>query len=304
MRPSDFFRLFLLAAIWGSSFLFMRFVVPHVGVIATSFFRELLGALGLGAVLIVTRSSWNFEGKATRSLLLGVINSAIPFILFSLAARVLPAGYSAIFNATTPLMAVMIGTAFFGESLNWQKSFGVVLGLLGVVVLTSVGPLHFGWPEFAATLACLASAACYGIAGYLAQHWIYKDGDLDSKLVAFGSQTGATLLMVPLFTYGVVSGNVSIPVQLRQWLALAALGLGCSTAAYILYFRLIADIGALRSSSVTFLVPLFGVVFGAVFLGETLSLGHLYGGGLIAFALWLVLRRAPLIKQLVVSEVN
>lgn len=293
MRLSDICRLLLLSAIWGSSFLFMRFVVPQTGVIATSFFRELLGALGLAVVLIVTRSHWNFEGKAARTLLLGVINSAVPFILFSLAARVLPAGYSAIFNATTPLLAVLIGTAFFGERMCWQKGVGVVLGLFGVSVLTGVGPLHFGWPEILGMLACLASAACYGLAGYLAQRWIYKSGGLDSKLLAFGSQAGAAFVMVPLFAYGMVSNGISIPVQFQQWLALAALGLGCSTIAYILYFRLIADIGPVRSSSVTFLVPLFAVLFGAVFLHESLSLAHLVGGGLIGLALWLVLRPAP-----------
>ena len=296
MKPTDLIRLLFLSSIWGSSFLFMRLTVPELDVIPTTFYRELFGVLGLVAVLVASRSSWNFEGKLRIALALGILNSAVPFILFSVAAKVLPAGYSAIFNATTPLMGVIIGALFFLEKLSLSKCSGVVLGLAGVGVLTRTGPIAFGLPEILGALACLCAAACYGLAGFLTQRWIYARGGLDNKLLAFGSQVGATALMIPLFGYQAMTSGVTLPAQPSIWFALLALGLGCSTLAYILYFRLIADIGPVRSMSVTFLVPLFGVLFGVTFLGEALSMAHLIGGAMIGLALLLVLRPTTPIK--------
>ena len=292
MRPSDFFRLILLSSIWGSSFLLMRIVVPQMGIVPTTFFRELLGAIGLAIVLVTLRLRWDFKGKLCLAMLLGVLNSAVPFLLFSVAARALPSGYSAIINATTPLMGVVIGTLFFAERPTPIKAFGVLLGLTGVGILTQTGPVLFSLPEFLGTGACLLAAAFYGLSGFLTQRWVSDRGGLDSKLLAFGSQFGATALLVPIFVYSAMTQPIRIPESGGIWLALLGLGFGCSTLAYILYFRLIADIGPVRSMSVTFLVPLFGVIFGALFLHEKLSLAHLCGGLLIAAALFFVLQPA------------
>ena len=296
MKITDVLRLLFLSIIWGASFLFMRLVVPEIGVISTAFFRELLGVFGLVVVLVISRANWNFDGKLHHSLVLGMLNSAAPFILYSLAALVLPAGYSAIFNATTPLMGVILGTLFFDEQLSWRKSAGVVMGVLGVSVLTGIGPVVFGVAEILGALACLLSAACYGLAGFLTQRWIYKNGGLDSKLLAFGSQSGAIILMIPIFGYSLWTSGADIPAHFDTWLMLFGLGFGCSTVAYILYFRLISDIGPVRTMSVTFLVPVFGVLFGAVFLEESLSIAHLMGGSMIALALLLVLRPVRSVK--------
>ncbi|MCE0490289.1 DMT family transporter [Pantoea sp. Mb-10] len=289
MKLSDFLRLLSLSAIWGSSFIFMRYVVPQSGIISTSFFRELIGALGLILIVVLNRKSFSYYGKFKYSLMLGVINSAIPFMLYSAAAKFLPAGYSAIFNATTPIMAILIGAIFFHDGVNTRKLLGVFIGLLGVVTLSGVGPVTFGAHQVFAALACLGSAACYGLAGYLSHKWIYKSVTIDNALVAMGSQLGATFVMTPIFLWGLFTGHATIPLNGDDWLALAALGLLCSTVAYILYFRLLKDIGAVKASSVTFLVPVFGVIFGALFLGEKLSLAHVYGGGLIFISLIFIL---------------
>ncbi len=288
MRPSDYARLLLLGAIWGFSFLFMRMVAPVIGAIPTAFFRVLFASLGLIVILLALRTRWDFQGKLRQTLLLGAINSGVPFLMYTLAARLLPAGYSAIFNATAPLMGVLIGALFFHEAATARKLIGVTVGLAGVTLLTAVGPVAMGWPELLGALACLVATSCYGISGFLTQRWIHERGGLNPKLVATGSQFGATLLLLPFFA---ASATLAPPPSWGNpslWLALAALGLLCTAWAYILFFRLMENIGPVRSLTVTFLVPAFGVLWGVLFLGEQVSWAHLAGGGMIGLALWLV----------------
>jgi drug/metabolite transporter (DMT)-like permease len=292
VNPVDILRLLSLAAIWGASFLFMRIVAPEIGTIPTAFFRVSIAAGGLLVILVLMRTSWDFRGKFKTVLLLGVINSGIPATMYSVAAQVLPAGYSAIFNATTPLMGVLIGGLFFHERLSLSKLAGLALGLFGVAILTRAGPVAFDAELLMGALACLLATTCYGFAGFLARRWLDQQGGLDSRLSALGSMLGATLLLLPLFTYSAISQPPASWGGWQVWLSLLGLGLGCTAFAYILYFRLLSAIGPVKSMTVTFMIPPFGVLWGALFLGEPLSLAHLYGGVLIGAALWLVLRPA------------
>ncbi|TBV03827.1 DMT family transporter [Phytopseudomonas dryadis] len=288
MRPADLLRLLLLSAIWGASFLFMRVVAPVIGSMPTAFFRAGIGALGLLAILLIMRVQWDFRGKLGHCLLLGVINAGLPSAMYSLAALVLPAGYSAILNATTPMMGVLIGALFFAEALTLGRAAGVAIGLFGVGVLTRTGPVQVDLELLLGAAACLVATACYGFAGFLARRWL--GGGLDNRLTAFSSLCGASLFLLPLF---IGSLAVQPPADWGgavEWLSLAALGLGCTAFAYVLYFRLLSDIGPIKASTTTFLIPPFGVLWGALLLDEPLSWAYLYGGALIAIALWLVVR--------------
>jgi drug/metabolite transporter (DMT)-like permease len=288
MRTADYLRLLLLAAIWGASFLFLRMAAPVLGAIPTAFIRVLLGALGLAAILPFMGLRWEFQGKLRAILLLGMINSGLPFMMYGLAATLLPAGYSAIFNATTPLMGVLIAP-LFGETISARKALGVATGIGGVVLLTATGPVSVTGAVILGACACLVATSCYGLAGFLTKRWISDRGGLDAKLVAFGSQVGAVLFLAPFFAAQTLLAPPPHWGGGAVWLAMAALGLVCTAWAFVVYFRLIADIGPLRSLTVTFLIPLFGVLWGKLFLGEQVTLAHLAGGGLIAAALWLVL---------------
>ena len=292
MSPVDIFRLLSLAAIWGASFLFMRIIAPVIGTVPTAFFRVSIAAVGLLVILGLMRISWDFKGKLKTVMLLGVINSGIPATLYSVAAQVLPAGYSAIFNATTPLMGVLIGGLFFSEKLTGAKLGGVFLGLFGVGILTRAGPVAFDLQLLMGALACLLATTCYGFAGFLARRWLDQAGGLDSRLSALGSMLGATLFLLPLFGYSVISQPPTSWGGWNVWLSLLGLGLVCTALAYIIYFRLLSSIGPVRSMTTTFLIPPFGVLWGALLLGEPLSMAHVYGGVLIAAALWLVLKPA------------
>lgn len=290
MRPADLFRLLLLAAIWGASFLFMRITVPVLGSLPTAFFRASLGALGLLAMLLVLRPVWDFRGKFRACLVLGVINAGLPSVMYCLAALVLPAGYSSIFNATTPLMGVLIGALFFSEAMTPSKAAGVALGLFGVAVLTRTGPVAFDLPLLLGAAACLVATICYGFAGFLTRRWIGQQGGLDNRLTAFASLVGASLFQLPLLAGSLAWQMPTSWGGPEVWLSLAALGLVCTAFAYVLYFRLLADIGPIKASTTTFLIPPFGVLWGALLLGEPLSWAYLPGCALIAVALWLVVR--------------
>ncbi|WP_325918254.1 DMT family transporter [Pseudomonas frederiksbergensis] len=290
MNLVDILRLLSLAAIWGASFLFMRIIAPVIGTIPTAFFRVSIAFVGLLVILALMRVDWNFRGKLKVVMLLGLINSGIPATFYSLAAQVLPAGYSAIFNATTPLMGVLIGGLFFSEKLTLAKVSGVFLGLLGVGILTRAGPVAFDLQLLMGALACLLATTCYGFAGFLTRRWLDHQGGLDSRLSALGSMFGATVFLLPLFGYSVISQPPASWGGWSVWLSLLGLGLVCTALAYILYFRLLSSIGPVKSMTVTFLIPPFGVLWGALLLDEPLGMAHVYGGLLIAAALWLVLK--------------
>jgi len=293
MRTLDMFRLLALAAIWGASFLFLRIIAPVLGTFPTAFFRVLLATAGLLVILLLLRTRWDFRGKLGLCLVLGVINSGLPFALYSVAAQLVPAGYSAIFNATTPMMGVLIGALFFTEELTLAKIIGVFSGLGGVALLMRIGPVPFDTELLLGALACLGATACYGFGGFLTRRWINQGEGLDSEVVAFGSQLGATLCLLPLFGLSLLNAPPVNWGDSTVWLSLLGLGLVCTAFAYILYFRLLADIGPVKTLTVTFLIPPFGVLWGVIFLDEPLSWAYVQGGALIALALWLILRQAP-----------
>ncbi|MCQ4302917.1 EamA family transporter [Stutzerimonas frequens] len=291
MRPLDLLRLLALAAIWGASFLFLRIIAPVLGTFPTAFFRVLLGTAGLLVILVLMRTRWDFRGKFGLCLVLGMINSGLPFALYSVAAQLVPAGYSAIFNATTPMMGVLIGALFFAEELALAKIVGVLSGLGGVALLMRIGPVPLDADLLLGALACLGATACYGLGGFLTRRWINQRGDgLNSEMVAFASQAGAMLCLLPLFGLSLLQAPPRSWGDQTVWLSLLGLGLVCTAFAYILYFRLLADIGPVRTLTVTFLIPPFGVLWGVLLLDEPLSWAYVQGGALIALALWLILR--------------
>jgi drug/metabolite transporter (DMT)-like permease len=288
MRTTDSLRLLLLAAIWGASFLFMRIAVPALGAVNTAFLRVLCGAFGLLVVMAIMRIPRQFNGKLGWAMMLGVINSGLPFLMYCLAARVLPAGYSAILNATAPLMGVVIGAAFFGEKLTFSKVLGMVVGFIGIILISTTGEVVLSHALVLGIVACLVATTCYGFAGFLAKRWIGARGGLDATKVAFGSQLGASLFLLPFFAFTAPQTPAAHWQNLEVWGCILAVGLICTALAYILYFRLLADIGPLRTLTVTFLIPPFGIFWGWLVLGEQINQGFISASVLIVFSIWLV----------------
>lgn len=281
MRNADLIRLLLLAAIWGASFLFMRIVAPVMGVLWTAETRVALAGLAMLIFMAATKQAMRFRTNWRQYLVLGTLNSALPFALFSYAALTLPAGYSAILNATSPLWGALVGAAVLGEKLTTRKIGGLAIGVVGVAFLVRLGPARFTLQVMLAALACVAAALCYGIAGAYSKK---KSSGIAPPQMATGSQLGAALVLLPFLPLSPVRGEITPFVLLIA----ALLALLCSAIAYFIYFRLIADLGPTKALTVTFLIPLFALVWGALFLDEAINLNTLIGCALVVLATWLV----------------
>ena len=294
MTLSSLIRLIALAALWGGSFLFMRIAVPHLGAVPTAVGRGLFSTLGLGAALFVLGYRPRLGRYLWPLLALGVINSGIPFLMYSLAAQVLPSGYSAIFNATTPLVATVVGALVFAEGITRARIAAVLLGIGGVAVLAQAGPLEITTAVLGGMAACFVATVCYAFSSFLTLRLVGANAPVDMRAAVFISQLGALLVLLPaLLVHLFLHPQAMTELQaapLLAWGNVALLGLLSTALAYVLYFRLITDEGPQKALTVTFIVPVFAVLWGWLLLGEPLSLAHVAGGGLIALSLWMVLR--------------
>lgn len=283
MRAADYARLIALAAIWGASFIFMRVAAPVLGALWTAEARVLLGGLALLLWFRITGFDADLRRHARFYLLVGTVNSAVPFTLYAFAAQHAPASMLAVLNSTAPMFGMAFGAAFAGERVNARKIAGLILGAAGVVFIArpdsaGAGPM-FGW----AVAASLGACCGYGITGVLIKRFA---GGAPPRGIAAGNQLGAALVLAPLLPL-LPPAAVPGPLVVANLLALALLA---SAVAFLLYFRLIADVGATRALTVTYLIPVFGVLWGWVFLGETLAPGMLAGAAMIVGGTILVTR--------------
>lgn len=276
MDNASLIRLLSLSAIWGGSFLFMRVAVPVLGPELLVLLRVLLAAVFLCGVSLWLRRVLAVRRHWAHYLILGLFNSALPFALFAHAALQLPASLLSILNATAPLWGGLIGALWLRVPLSGRAMVGLCLGVAGVGMLAGfeLGLLPPGshW----AMLAALAAAVCYGAASTYAK----SVAAIDPLANAHGSMWAATLMTMPLMLL------VPLPEALPSadiLAAVLALGVLCSGMAYLLYFRLIADVGAASALTVTFLIPMFGIFWGWLFLGERVG-WHTLAGSLLVIA--------------------
>jgi len=283
MTPGDYARLLLLAAIWGSSFLFMRIAAPALGAVITAQGRILIAGavLTIAYTLLGTRMEWRRYWKGY--LLLGAFNATIPFTLFSFAALHIPASLSAILNATAPLFSAVFGVVLGAERLNARRGFGLALGFVGVIVISGLELVEARGSALLAIGACLLSGACYGFAAVRTARW---SGGAPPQALASGCLLAAGLLLMPALAGTTLPA--SVPADALA--SLAALALLCTAFAYVLYFQLVGRIGATRALTVTYLIPMFGVLWGTLFLGEALPPGALAGGALVLLGTMIVTR--------------
>lgn len=281
MRPIDLIRLLSLAAIWGASFLFMRLIAPVLGPLWTAELRVGIAGIVMLGFMLVTRQAMQFRTNWREYLIIGGFNSALPAALYAYAALTLPAGYSAIVNATTPLWGALVGIAVLGETMTVRKACGLLIGVAGVALMVRLGPVTFTPQVLVAALACALATVCYAGSGAYSK---LRSAGIPPALMATGSQLGAALVLLPVLPLSPIR-SAPTPTIVLLVVILAVL---CSAVAYFLYFRLLADIGPTRSLTVTFLIPLFALVWGALFLDEVINLTTLCGCALVVLATWLV----------------
>jgi drug/metabolite transporter (DMT)-like permease len=272
----DLLRFVSLAAIWGSSYMFMRIAAPAFGPLPLVLLR-LTGATVFFLPWLLrppvrTLIRENLGGLA----LLGAMNSAIPFVLLAFSTVRLQAGYTAILGATVPLFAVAIDALWWRQPLSRQRLVGLALGFCGVFIL-AIDHLDFraggsGW----AVLSTLTAAACYACAAHYGKR---RFAGMPVMLPAAGSMMASTVLVAPLGCWLWPSATP----PLADWLAVAALAVVCTACAYLLYYQLILRISATSLTGVAFVIPVFGVLWGALFLHEQVT-AHIVTGMLITLA--------------------
>jgi drug/metabolite transporter (DMT)-like permease len=282
----------LLGALWGGSFLFIRVAVPALGPFLLVELRVGLAVAALFLYAMAAGGMPKIRGRWRAFLVLGFLNAAVPFSLISAAEIYLTASLAAILNATTVMFAAIVAAVWMGDALTARKTIGVVLGIVGVSVLVGWDPLPLDGAVLLAVAAMLLASLSYALGATYAKRSFAGISPLG---MAIGQLGGATMLLSPL-------AIVSVPERAPSTVAiLSMLGLALlSTAvAYLIYFRLIENVGPTSTLTVTLLVPAFGLLFGVLLLGEPFGLGTLVGLGIILTSVVLITGIAPRKKEAV-----
>lgn len=285
MKAFDIGELVLLAALWGASFLFMRLGAHEFGPIALAAVRVGLASAMLIPLLAARGNLADLRNHWKGLLLVGALNSAIPFALFSFAALSITAGLSSIVNATTPLWTAVVAFVWLRQGLTPWRVLGLVIGFAGVAFLAwdkagfKPGEDHSG---FWAVLACATATLCYGIAANATKRYL---AGVSPLAVATGSQFAAAVLLALPAAW---LWPAAMPSNVAWGSALALAGL-CTALAYILYFRLMSRVGPTNAVSVTFLIPLFAILWGALFLQEAITSQMVAGGAIVLVGIALAL---------------
>ncbi|MGV0958320.1 MAG: DMT family transporter [Limnohabitans sp.] len=268
----------ILSAIWGSSFLFMRLAAVELGALPTAAARVAIASLFL-LPLMLAKGHWAvFRQHWKPVLFVGVLNSGIPFALYAFAVMHITTGFSSILNATVPLFGAVVAWAWLGDKPSLSRTVGLAIGFGGVVWLASgqasFKPNASGIAPAWAVLACLLATTCYALAASFTKKHIPS---LPPLVTATGSQIGATgALLLPALWFRPEHGPSA-----SAWWSLIAVGVLCTAVAYILYFKLIESAGPARALTVTFLVPVFAIAYGVLFLGESVTARMLLCGAVI-----------------------
>lgn len=289
MTTQTLIDLIVLGALWGASFLFMRVAAPAFGPVPLIFVRVTIAAVLLLPPMLRHQGFAQVRAVAAPIALVGAINTAIPFTLLAFAALTLPAGLSSVLNASVPLFGGLIGFLWLGQRPTRQRALGLAVGFGGVLVLA--------WPrltsasDWRAVVAALVATVLYALAAHVTQRSLKGVRPL---VVAGGSMAAASLMLLPL---AVVAWPATPPAA-SAWGYAALLGVGCTALAYLLYFRLLARSGPSTAMAVTYLIPVFGVTWGALLLDERLPSSAIAGALLVlagvALATWTPARRDAL----------
>jgi drug/metabolite transporter (DMT)-like permease len=281
VKLGDLAALMLLGVLWGASFIFIRVAVPEVGPLTLMGLRVGLAASALILYVVLARRQLGLRGRWRQFLFLGAVNSALPFTLIAFAEIQLTASLASILNSTTVLFSAVVSAIWLGTPITVQKVIGVVTGLIGVAALVGWDPIPLNLPVLVSVGAMLLASLSYALgANYVKRNF----SGVPPLGMAIGQQTAATgILIVPATVAAPVSSPSGVVIVCVLGLAVFS-----TAAAYLLYFRLIENVGPTSTVTVTFLVPVFGLLFGVVLLGEPFGWGTLAGLGIILLSVALV----------------
>jgi drug/metabolite transporter (DMT)-like permease len=286
----DLIKLGLLAAIWGGSFIGMRIAVPEIGTLLSATLRIVLAAIALILFTYISQIQLHWQRNFKVYIATGLFGAVLPFALFSYAAQHLPAALSALFNATCPLFGALFSMLWLAERISLRKLIGLILGIGGVWLLAGAGALLNSQPTFLSVIACLISPACFAISGVIVKHHTCTQklsaNRIEPLAMAAGSMLAASLMLLPTLPF-------SLPAHAPSTMAITliiALALFPSALAQIIFIPLVARIGPTRAMSVSFLIPLFSILWGVIFLQESIGFSCLLGGFTVLAATGLVIK--------------
>jgi drug/metabolite transporter (DMT)-like permease len=289
MNTANLLRLILLAAIWGGSFLFMRIAAPVLGPAVLIEYRVAFAALFLALVGLFLKKRLDVRANWKHFLMLGFFNSALPFLLFAYAASTLSASMMAVVNATAPMWGTLLGAAWTRQPVNMRVALGLVLGTGGVALLVGFDPVATKPGAAIAIVAVLIAAMSYSVASLYAK----TAKSVEPFSNAHGSMWAAALLVLPLVPFFPAPAQPTVGIMG----AALALGIICSGIAYILYFKLIDEVGTTSALTVTFLSPVFGILWGAMFLGEAIGWYTIAGSAIVLAGTALVTGFVPRFRR-------
>ena len=280
-------RLVALAAMWGASYLFMRYAVPYFGSIPMIFGRVLIAGLALSAWLVASGGSFQWRQHWRAYLFVGLVGLDAPFLLIAQALKTIDASTAAILNALNPLWAALIAALWIREPLTVSKLGGIALSVFGTVVLVGWRPVPMSGIELLSAGMSILATLLYG--------WTIVFTKVHLKGASPMSIASATFLVASAALMPIVPAQAPdfAAIPALAWLAVLGLALVSTTVAFIFYYRLIADVGPVKASTVTLLVPIFGMIWGVVFLGEPLTAGRLAGCAIILSGCALILGLFP-----------
>lgn len=277
-------ELILLASLWGASFLFMRLATPEFGAIALIEVRVLVAGLVLLPFWYL-RESRNGRRRVSDDwgtlTVIGILNSAIPFVLFAYSTLHITGGFASILSATAPIWGALVAWIWLRKTLPSTGVVGLFLGFSGVVYLLS-GSLNLSLDG--TSLGLLAATFAPFLYGIAANYTSEKAAHLSPLAIATFSQLYSAVLLMPAALMFLPES----PISLRAWLSVIALAVLCTSLAYLMYFRLIANVGSTRAITVTFLIPVFGTFWGALFIGEAVTVPMMIGTAVILLGTALV----------------
>ena len=282
MRPQDLARLVALAAMWGASYLFMRYAVPHLGPLLLIELRVLIAGVALAAFLYATGGAVGWREHWHALLFVGAVGLAAPFLLIAQALTAIDASTAAILNALSPLFASIVAAVWIRDPITPAKAGGIALCLVGTAVLVGWTPAPMTARELLAASMSVAATAIYG---YTIVFTKVKLKGASPMGTAAGTLLMAAFTLLP---FTPVTRDISA-VPPMAWLAVLGLAIVSTTVAFIFYYRLIADVGPVKAITVTLLVPIFGMVWGVIFLGEPVTTGRIAGCAIILAGCSLIL---------------
>lgn len=282
----DLIELLILSAIWGSSFLFLRIASPEFGPI---FLIEMRVASGLAVLLPMCFLMGKFQELKQHWKMIFIVsltNMAIPFCFFAYSALNMGAGLLSIFNATVPIFTAIIAFIVFRERLPKLGIAGLLVGFLGVVVLVFEPSDSSGVTSQLAIPSALFACVLYGIALNIVSH---KLQGVSGIAITTGGLLFSTLLLLPMAIWErpevMPTGSV--------WISVLALGIVCTGFGYILFYRLIAKIGSQQAIMTTYLIPIFSILWGNLFLAESITLFMVFGGMLVLMGVGMTTGKFP-----------